>query len=167
MDDNTGPTQQQGRTLRRPQPIISCLTCKRMKLKCDRHLPCERCVKNGRASTCAFAPGQKPSADSTNNANANKRQRTELISSTADPEAVSANFVDLQERVQQLERALRAERAPLFTATQAPFGQPGHVDGFELSSTPHPCLSDPVDGHHPNQMLGHPVATQVRGMCIQ
>ncbi|ETN37226.1 uncharacterized protein HMPREF1541_08216 [Cyphellophora europaea CBS 101466] len=44
----------------RPRPVISCLECRRKKLKCDRTLPCRQCVKAGRSDVCAFQPGQLP-----------------------------------------------------------------------------------------------------------
>jgi hypothetical protein len=36
------------------RPILSCLECKRKKLKCDRNLPCQQCSRLGRAVGCQY-----------------------------------------------------------------------------------------------------------------
>jgi hypothetical protein len=41
---------------RRQRAVLSCNDCRRRKLKCDRELPCNRCVKGGIASSCAYEP---------------------------------------------------------------------------------------------------------------
>lgn len=33
---------------------LSCITCKSRKIKCDRQLPCEACVKRGKANECTY-----------------------------------------------------------------------------------------------------------------
>ena len=39
---------------KRPRPVLSCLQCKRKKLKCDRQNPCLQCLKSGRAAQCTY-----------------------------------------------------------------------------------------------------------------
>lgn len=39
---------------KRPRPVLSCLTCRRKKLKCDRSLPCNQCQKSGISPACSF-----------------------------------------------------------------------------------------------------------------
>jgi hypothetical protein len=39
---------------RRQRAILSCLECRRRKLKCDRLAPCNRCIKGGISETCAY-----------------------------------------------------------------------------------------------------------------
>ena len=40
---------------KRARPTISCLECRRKKLKCDRVQPCQQCTKSGKEALCAFA----------------------------------------------------------------------------------------------------------------
>lgn len=40
---------------RRQRAILSCNDCRRRKLKCDRLLPCNRCIKGGISHSCAYA----------------------------------------------------------------------------------------------------------------
>jgi hypothetical protein len=42
------PVQKRNRTQ------VSCTSCRRGKLKCDRQQPCSQCVQKGRASQCTF-----------------------------------------------------------------------------------------------------------------
>jgi hypothetical protein len=41
---------------RRQRAVLSCNDCRRRKLKCDRLSPCDRCIKGGIASSCAYGP---------------------------------------------------------------------------------------------------------------
>lgn len=41
-------------TNKRPRPVLSCLECRRKKLKCDRLLPCNQCNKSGHSAQCAY-----------------------------------------------------------------------------------------------------------------
>lgn len=40
---------------KRPRPVMSCLDCRKKKLKCDRLLPCHQCKKSGRTARCTYA----------------------------------------------------------------------------------------------------------------
>ena len=53
------------RIVNRPRPIVSCLSCRSRKLKCDREQPCQQCLRAGRATTCSYAPGPGTPPDST------------------------------------------------------------------------------------------------------
>lgn len=61
---------------KRPRPVVSCLRCRDKKLKCDRSLPCENCVKAQIADTCTYrhsptiASNEAPSSVSTVTVNA-------------------------------------------------------------------------------------------------
>jgi Fungal Zn(2)-Cys(6) binuclear cluster domain len=46
---------------RRRRPPLSCVECRRRKLKCDRSLPCGQCVRSKTAESCAFV-GPHPGA---------------------------------------------------------------------------------------------------------
>ncbi|KAI9716677.1 MAG: hypothetical protein M1812_005215 [Candelaria pacifica] len=39
---------------KRPRPVLSCIDCRRKKLKCDRSLPCTQCWKAGIALQCTY-----------------------------------------------------------------------------------------------------------------
>lgn len=39
---------------RKRRLILSCITCRRRKVKCDRGVPCLRCQRTGRAKTCSY-----------------------------------------------------------------------------------------------------------------
>ncbi|PYI29943.1 hypothetical protein BP00DRAFT_437272 [Aspergillus indologenus CBS 114.80] len=47
-DDDPRPTKKQ----RRQRPSLSCAECRRLKMKCDRQLPCSNCVRRRRTSFC-------------------------------------------------------------------------------------------------------------------
>ena len=46
MDESLGPPR------KRRRPALSCVECRRRKIKCDRDYPCEHCKRNG--SNCTF-----------------------------------------------------------------------------------------------------------------
>lgn len=115
---------------KRPRPVISCLECRRKKLKCSRTHPCQQCIKIGRPGRCEYQAGQEPEA----NVNylpahpvSSKRPRllpplnstgpeTSLNRTDAGKQAplVAAQGVveDLQQRVARLEQALLAGKQP-------------------------------------------------------
>lgn len=39
---------------RRDKPIVSCILCRRRKLKCDRQQPCKTCINRGLALSCTY-----------------------------------------------------------------------------------------------------------------
>ncbi|RMZ84918.1 hypothetical protein DV738_g20, partial [Chaetothyriales sp. CBS 135597] len=59
---------------KRPRPVISCLECRRKKLKCDRTRPCQQCSKVHRADFCSYQPGQEPEKRASEDSS-NKRAR--------------------------------------------------------------------------------------------
>ncbi|RJE21593.1 MAPEG family [Aspergillus sclerotialis] len=59
MNEDRGfqPSEQveaQGQSRRRRRPL-SCIVCRRRKLKCDRSLPCAQCIKSKTADSCTYA----------------------------------------------------------------------------------------------------------------
>lgn len=44
---------------RRRRPPLACVACRRRKVRCDRKLPCQNCVKAHRASNCAYVPDER------------------------------------------------------------------------------------------------------------
>ena len=126
MEDDADSPQQAGK---RPRPVVSCLSCRRMKLKCDRRLPCERCIKAGRSSTCAYAPGQEPSINGMNNEVFDQRQRTAASASVSSSVFSFARFEELQARVMQLERALQAQNQSTANSGHTPV----QTDGLQCT----------------------------------
>jgi hypothetical protein len=112
---------------KRPRPVISCLECRRKKLKCDRTQPCQQCLKVGRPGRCQYQPGSEPEADATDSGSATaKRHQTRSPSNqhgheflsrvngfSVEPtqQAKTGIIEDLQERVARLEKALLARDA--------------------------------------------------------
>ncbi|MCJ1306500.1 hypothetical protein MMC25_000143 [Agyrium rufum] len=116
---------------RRPRPTLSCLDCRRKKLKCDRLQPCQQCVKIGRAASCVFRSHVDPS-DSAAETDDRPPKRPRLgsdereqrrsstlpgIRSLASPGALDrhqrpgtdgAGNDDIRKRIERLERELRA-----------------------------------------------------------
>jgi Fungal specific transcription factor domain/Fungal Zn(2)-Cys(6) binuclear cluster domain len=79
MTDSNNDDFTSGNSLKRPRPVISCLDCRRKKLKCDRNLPCQQCVKGGRAASCSFQPGQEPDVRAAGPDQPEKRRRTDSL----------------------------------------------------------------------------------------
>lgn len=52
MDEIPGPSR------KRRRPALSCVECRRRKIKCDRDYPCEHCKRNG--SRCTFGDSVPP-----------------------------------------------------------------------------------------------------------
>lgn len=50
---------------RRRRPPLSCITCRRRKLKCDRCSPCSQCVKSRTPDNCSYViqPGLAPDGE--------------------------------------------------------------------------------------------------------
>lgn len=62
MSESWSPSQGRPHTPTRPRgkrarPSISCLECRRKKLRCDRVQPCMQCKKSRREALCSFANG--------------------------------------------------------------------------------------------------------------
>lgn len=44
---------------RRRRPPLACIACRRRKVRCDRKLPCQHCVRARRATSCAYVPDER------------------------------------------------------------------------------------------------------------
>ena len=107
---------------KRSRPILSCLECRRKKLKCDRTLPCNQCRRLGRARLCAFSDGVEPLAQRESESNESEnlfdarpsktlRQSGDdiVLEHTTNGLRLSTGTVEeLQSRVSKLEAALAA-----------------------------------------------------------
>ncbi|KIX01753.1 uncharacterized protein Z518_09480 [Rhinocladiella mackenziei CBS 650.93] len=137
------PDQDPQSATRRPRPVISCLECRRKKLKCDRTHPCQQCVKVGRPGRCHFQPGQEPEP-STTYSRGTLRKRRRLNSPNAEnadggfldrreplrgsPSPAKRGVVeDLQHRVMMLENALFAKDAQWDAETSADYTPLDHA----------------------------------------
>jgi hypothetical protein len=107
---------------KRPRPVLSCMECRRKKLKCDRLLPCNQCSKNGQSRHCCYY-SRKPSgqvSDESDGETRPKKKRAERTGSVAAPRCDVATpqpqrspihggmgvVEDLQARVARLEGML-------------------------------------------------------------
>lgn len=50
----------QAAKLTRDRAILSCMRCRRHKVRCDRKIPCSRCIKNKRESQCVYSEAAPP-----------------------------------------------------------------------------------------------------------
>ncbi|KAF8204406.1 fungal-specific transcription factor domain-containing protein [Mycena galopus ATCC 62051] len=118
--DNTGKTparraprrpateeEQKDIELKRLRGELSCAECRRLKLKCDKSVPCGSCVRRGCESICPLG-------------NLSAGQGTRFI--LADTDQLHAKIADMSQRIRQLEEALAIlqavvsnERHPLLT----------------------------------------------------
>lgn len=121
-------------TKKRPRPVVSCLRCRGKKLKCNRTLPCENCIKASCAGICTY----NRDAGSTSRVNGFEVTGNESIGVnnryTRSPTVANSNSVssfsssaleDLQVRLARVEEMLgvrdeqseRVEREQITTST--------------------------------------------------
>ncbi|EMD39103.1 hypothetical protein CERSUDRAFT_112795 [Gelatoporia subvermispora B] len=84
-------TSEEDIELKRSRGEISCAECRRLKLKCDKKLPCGSCVRRGCTSICP-------------NGSLSAGQGTRFI--LADTEQLHRKISEMSERIRQLEDAL-------------------------------------------------------------
>jgi hypothetical protein len=113
---------------KRPRPVLSCLECRRKKLKCSRTLPCIQCTKASRATHCSYneyPSGITPSEAAQDISHteggrvrkivrgtvSEQRQNPECLSPGPNTNLTSAPKLgiieDLQNRVEKLENQLK------------------------------------------------------------
>jgi Fungal specific transcription factor domain/Fungal Zn(2)-Cys(6) binuclear cluster domain len=98
-------------SLKRPRPVISCLSCRKKKLKCDRSLPCQQCVKGGRATSCSFQPGQEPDLRPYDDEPAEKRSRLDSVNGS------QASLAHVGRQTQTNPTSLTGDRTTLASST--------------------------------------------------
>ncbi|KAF7347397.1 hypothetical protein MVEN_01495500 [Mycena venus] len=93
--------------LKRLRGELSCAECRRLKLKCDKNVPCGSCARRGCESICPLG-------------NLSAGQGTRFI--LADTDQLHAKIAEMSQRIRQLEEALAilqavvsTERHPLLT----------------------------------------------------
>lgn len=106
----------------RPRPVLSCLRCRRRKIKCDRSLPCKQCMLTGHDDQCTYNAepksggvprphsfnGNHSTASSANDSGtsaANLNDATSILTGTECPPGLKAEtLLDIQQRLQSLEQ---------------------------------------------------------------
>lgn len=105
---------------RRRRPPLACIACRRRKVRCDRKLPCQNCVRARRATSCAYVPDERIEsrddgapgfADGLGTGSRNPQQEDVVSASYLSPTAShnstsNATPEQLAERVRQLEQQL-------------------------------------------------------------
>ncbi|KZP10249.1 hypothetical protein FIBSPDRAFT_838684 [Athelia psychrophila] len=119
-------------TKKRARGEISCAECKRLKLKCDKKLPCGSCVRRGCSNIC-------PQGSLTTG------QGSRFI--LQDTAQLHQKISEMSHRIQQLEDALAAFQAGISTETH-----PLLVDGL-LAIKGGPELRQPDDAEPPEDPL--------------
>lgn len=54
------PKPQNGQKRTRDRAVLSCVRCRKHKVRCDRQSPCSRCVKMGKAGECIIPGNDTP-----------------------------------------------------------------------------------------------------------
>jgi hypothetical protein len=105
----------------RPRPVLSCLRCRRRKIKCDRSLPCKQCTLTGHDAQCTYnaqpKSGDMPqpqnlnrihstyySADISATGAANLNGSISSIDTESPPGVKADTLFDIQQRLQILEQ---------------------------------------------------------------
>ncbi|RFU32810.1 hypothetical protein B7463_g3494, partial [Scytalidium lignicola] len=111
------------RPLSRPRPVLSCLRCRRRKIRCDRILPCGQCTLTGHARQCSYST--RPKSDDAGSSRArnrsisgpaltdaslvdprdsNHRQATITVRTESEDSPKAETLLSLQQRLQKLEQ---------------------------------------------------------------
>ena len=134
--------------VKRPRPVLSCLECRRKKLKCDRLFPCNQCQKSH--LSCAYNSDQDTerrhssvngSRDESLRPQKRARPMLEEVLPGHSPTIPNAHvgiIEDLQARVSALERSLLLMRASSGHAKDAEVEQ---LCSYTVATEPHLPLS--------------------------
>lgn len=99
IDNPQNPDQNGVKKRKRGAMRLSCAECRRLKLRCDRAIPCGSCVKRGCAAICP---------DGSLTTGKGNRSSRFVLASTQD---LHEKIQELSNRVRELEDALRASHA--------------------------------------------------------
>lgn len=151
---------------KRPRPVLSCVECRRKKLKCDRLLPCEQCRKASQSAQCTYSTRQGPPshAQHTDESESETGQRVKRKTTESKAElrdSVSSGFPvdttptttttttaapvanekvgvleDLQSRVDKLERLLFTGRTRILASAQDELSNPVEQSAHALLRHP-------------------------------
>lgn len=140
---------------KRPRPTLSCLECRRKKLRCDRLLPCRQCQKAGNTARCTYtkSQGSQPPAqlsDESEYGSGGRSKKATRSKSRVRPHGSSSSsrfptntgsvgrentraIEDLQLRVEKLERLLLDQRHHSLPSQKAASGRDEQVDRSSIS----------------------------------
>lgn len=61
MDSSSEQHPEEGadQVRRRRRPPLACIACRRRKVRCDRKMPCQNCVRARRVTSCAYVPDDR------------------------------------------------------------------------------------------------------------
>lgn len=154
---------------RRRRPPLACVACRRRKVRCDRKLPCQNCVRARRATSCAYVPDERlePRETTQNSVDGNNRRNFD----TDDVESATVrggSFLGtgtaavkypqnktnrdgegeaLRDRVRQLEKQLEQVLESRRAATDAPPGTNSPpLSGLHNNSGPSPAIDLEEEG---------------------
>lgn len=138
--DDSSPGNAQSREIAegaRPPPkkrnraALSCTLCRERKVKCDRVIPCQQCIKRGDAEHCHLDPAKRGPAKPTTQAKRDSSHREHSQSNPSMPDVSSANEVDtIKARLAQLEQALAQQQGG-----SPSFSIPSTSSGFSPNTT--------------------------------
>lgn len=106
--ENTPPEK------RRRRPPLACIACRRRKVRCDRKLPCQNCVRGRKAASCSYVSderiepreGTEGFEDGINGRHPQRDALSSVPFFTTTPSPSSSSPDQLAERVKQLEQQL-------------------------------------------------------------
>lgn len=169
-------------TRRRRRPPLSCLVCRRRKLKCDRSLPCAQCVKSKSVDSCTYL-GTQAGSGSTRRSDTPPRSGFGVTGRTnpsglhvfdskreplPSPKNTSTHLPELQElqelrsRVQTLENALCA---PWAIPTPETWGGDGYSGVVPCVAPEDELIREHIDAAPEKYFRGRNSRTRVVGRC--
>lgn len=106
--ENTPPEK------RRRRPPLACIACRRRKVRCDRKLPCQNCVRARRATSCTYVSddriepreGTEGFEDGINGRHPQRDAVSSVPFFTTTPSPQNSSPEQLAERIKQLEGQL-------------------------------------------------------------
>lgn len=84
---------------RKQRAILSCIDCRRRKLKCDRESPCNRCVGGGYPEKCAYSSLEEVERPA-------KRSKSGGWQAVEDAEGASPGKLESDDRIEHLEQQI-------------------------------------------------------------
>ena len=173
MDLESSPARENGTvktSQKRPRPVLSCLECRRKKLKCSRTMPCVQCTKTSNASRCAYNeyPPSAPSseaAEDVSHSEDHQRKRKLVHSDIPEQQTGTGNpspgtkttlpsttqlgiIEDLQSRVEKLEHQLKLHTPNLNCIRHFDSDEDYRTKRYKLSSSGIIRLKDSATRYH-------------------
>lgn len=129
---------------KRRRPALSCVQCRRRKIKCDRNFPCGQCEQSKSATACFYSPDDAPSP------------------AVHPADAVNVSPASSSSRITGLGSLERASNSALLKVAGSPAtrrsscSSPGTVSELSLQGAhPESTVQDPKGRiHKPDQLSG-------------